>query len=96
VNAGAGNLGETVAAWTLHYEANPAAARERIVHMGHGIPEGHHAELLGASLALTSPQDRCVHWGDRRYCVQCLTDPERVHWGDRRYCVQCLTDPEHQ
>ena len=53
---------EAVAAWTLHYEADTAKAVERVQHMRqHGIPEGHHAELLGASLALTPPENRCVH-----------------------------------
>ena len=69
-----GTRAEAVAAWTLHFEANTAAARERILHMqAHGIPEGHQAELRGASLALTPPENRCVHWDDKTYCVQCLT-----------------------
>jgi hypothetical protein len=42
----------------------------------HGIPEGHHAVLLGASLALTPAEDRCVHWGDLKYCVQCMTESD--------------------
>lgn len=42
----------------------------------HGIPEGRHAELLGASLALTPPENRCIHWGDKTNCVQCLTEAE--------------------
>jgi hypothetical protein len=68
---------EAVAAWTLHYEADTTAARERIDHLRqHGIPDGHHAEWLGAALALTPAEDRCVHWGDRNYCVQCLTESE--------------------
>jgi hypothetical protein len=68
-------VAEAVAAWTLHYEADTTAARERIDHLRkHGIPEGHHAELLGASLALTPPENRCVHWGDKTNCVQCMTE----------------------
>jgi hypothetical protein len=72
-----GTRSEAVAAWTIHYETNTAAARERLTQMRtHGIPEGHHAELLGASLALTPPENRCVHWGDKTNCVQCLTESE--------------------
>jgi hypothetical protein len=74
---------EAVAAWTLHYEADTAKALARIQHMRHhgipeghhgipeghhGIPEGHHGEWLGACLALTPVEDRCAHWGDRKYC----------------------------
>lgn len=62
---------EAVAAWTLVYEADTAKALERIQHLRtHGIPEGHRAELLGASLALTPPEHRCAHWGDKTTCVQ--------------------------
>jgi hypothetical protein len=72
-----GEFGEAVAAWTLHYEADTTAARDRIVEMRkHVIPDDRRAELLGASLALTPVQDRCAHWGNRNYCVQCLPDSE--------------------
>jgi hypothetical protein len=63
---------EAVAAWTLFYEASPDAAWERAGQMvGHGIPEGHTAEWLGANLALTPREHRCPHWGDDRNCPQC-------------------------
>jgi hypothetical protein len=72
-----GTHGEAIAAWTAHYEADTAKALERVAQLRqHRIPGGHHAELLGASLALTPPENRCVHWGDRTNCAQCLTDPE--------------------
>jgi hypothetical protein len=45
---------DAIAAWTAHYEARPAAARDRLIHMQkHGTPEGHIAERAGASIALT-------------------------------------------
>jgi hypothetical protein len=66
---------EAVAAWTLHYEADPHAASTRIVHMRqHGIPDGHLAEYLGAGLALTPRENRCDHWGDKTNCPQCLLE----------------------
>jgi hypothetical protein len=69
------NRAEAIAAWTIHYEANPQAARARLQHMAkHGTPNGHIAERVGAGLALTPHQYRCEHWGDTRNCVQCLTE----------------------
>jgi hypothetical protein len=66
---------EAVAAWTLHYEANPGAAKARLADMrANGVPEGHTAEKLGAFLALTPREHRCAHWGDDRYCSQCVTE----------------------
>jgi uncharacterized protein YerC len=68
------NRAEAIAAWTLHYEADPTAARVRLQHMQkHGVPEGHIAERVGAALALTPRDQRCEHYGDRRNCVQCAT-----------------------
>jgi hypothetical protein len=76
---------EAVAAWTLHYEANTAKAVDRIQHMRqHGIPEGHTAEWLGACLALTPPEDRCAHWGDRKNCTQCLSEQMEAEDTERR------------
>jgi hypothetical protein len=72
-----GEFGEAVAAWTLHYEADTAAARDRIVEMRkHLIPDDRRAELLGASLALTPPENRCAHWGDKTTCIQCMTEQQ--------------------
>jgi hypothetical protein len=69
------NRAQAVAAWTLHYEANPDAAKARLADMrAHGVPEGHTAEKLGASQALTPREHRCAHWGDDRYCTQCMTE----------------------
>jgi len=66
---------EAIAAWTAHYEGNLAAARDRLAHMAkHGTPEGHIAERAGAAIALTPRENRCEHYGDRTYCVQCLTE----------------------
>jgi hypothetical protein len=66
---------EAVAAWTLHYEADPARARDRLVHLRtYGVPVGHTAELIGATLALTPQDQRCTHWGDKRTCPQCLLE----------------------
>ena len=64
---------EGVAAWTLHYQADPAKALDRIQYMRrHGVPDGHRGEWLGACLA--PAEDRCAHWGDRKNCVQCMTE----------------------
>lgn len=72
-----GTYGEAIGAWTAYYEADTAKALERIEQMRqHSIPEGHRAELLGASLALTPPENRCIHWGDKSTCVQCMTEAE--------------------
>jgi hypothetical protein len=68
------NRAQAVAAWTLHYEADPAAARARLNDMrANGVPAGHVAEKLGAFLALTPHADRCEHYGDRNHCTQCQT-----------------------
>jgi uncharacterized protein YerC len=66
---------EAIAAWTLHYEADTTAARDRIADMNaHGSPAGHTAERIGAAQALVPREHRCEHYGDRTYCVQCQTE----------------------
>jgi hypothetical protein len=67
---------EAIAAWTLHYEADLDAARNRAVELRKHVPDDRRAELAGACLALTPAEHRCAHYGDRRNCAQCLTDPE--------------------
>jgi hypothetical protein len=76
---------EAIAAWTLHYESDLAAAGARLQHMQkHGTPDGHIAERLGAAIALTPPEYRCEHYGDKRNCGQCHTARWQAELDERR------------
>jgi len=76
---------EAIAAWTLYFEADLASARARLEHMQkHGVPEGHVADRLAAAVALTPPEQRCEHYGDRRNCGQCHTAQWTAEVHERR------------
>jgi hypothetical protein len=88
---------EAVAAWTLHYAAEPDVARERVTEMCKtGIPEGHVGEWLGACFALTPSEDRdqltkalAQTPGDDWYTQTFGSCP---HGYIKPYCGQCAAD----
>jgi hypothetical protein len=67
-------LTQRIAQWALYFEANPAAAIEAKSELQATRQlDDHPHKQLGLSVALTPAEHRCQHYGDERYCPQCLT-----------------------
>jgi hypothetical protein len=69
-----------VAAWASRFEADRAAAlayRAELHRDGRPTDPALQAKQLGLSVALTDPERRCDHYGDRRFCSWCSESRSR-------------------
>jgi hypothetical protein len=72
------DLHHAIAAWGVHFEANRGEAlafRDELNATGGWPPAEYRAKALGLSVALTPLEHRCEHYGDARYCPQCVGTP---------------------
>lgn len=66
-----------VAEWAARFEADRAAAlayRAELQRDGRPTDPDGQAKQLGLSVALTDPEFRCDHYGDRRHCPFCAQE----------------------
>jgi len=74
---------EAVSAWANYFTADPDAAKAAHEKLFSGGQLGQ-SEQLGLSVALTPAAYRCSHYGDERYCAQCIGDEAQERREERK------------